>query len=156
MGGASMDEGDNPVGINVTPLVDIIFCLCVFFMISFKFKQIEGKFDAWLPKGKGAEGMPVGTVMPKEIRVAILWDEANQQSIRKYGVTKLTPEQDEQLQQLINDQWQDFKRLNEVDVPLTIDADMRVPWKDVINVINLGKRCGVEKVEFAFGAPPAK
>src|SRR5262245_30012789 len=151
MGGASMDEGDNPVGINVTPLVDIIFCLCVFFMISFKFKQIEGKFDAWLPKGKGSEGMPVGTVMHKEIRVAILWDEANQQSIRKYGVTKLTPEEDERLQQLINDQWQDFKRLNEVDVPLTIDADMRVPWKDVINVINLGKRCGVEKVEFAFG-----
>jgi biopolymer transport protein ExbD len=149
-----MDEGDNPVGINVTPLVDIIFCLCVFFMISFKFKQIEGKFDAWLPKGKGSEGMPVGTIMPKEIRVAILWDEANEESLRKFGVRPIKASEDELLQTVMNEAWQDFKRLNEIDVPLVVDADVRVPWKDVITVINIGKRVGIEKVEFAFGAPP--
>ncbi len=154
MAGASMDEGDNPVGINVTPLVDIIFCLCVFFMISFKFKQIEGKFDAWLPKGKGSEGMPVGTIMPKEIRVAILWDEANEESLRKFGVRPIKASEDELLQTVMNEAWQDFKRLNEIDVPLVVDADVRVPWKDVITVINIGKRVGIEKVEFAFGAPP--
>jgi hypothetical protein len=54
--------------------VDIIFCLCVFFMISFKFKQLEGKFDTWLPKDKGYEGMPLKAVI-QEIRVALLWDD---------------------------------------------------------------------------------
>ena len=41
---------DNPLPINVVPMVDIIFCLCVFFMCSFKFRETEGKFDSWLPK----------------------------------------------------------------------------------------------------------
>jgi biopolymer transport protein ExbD len=54
-------EGDSPVAINVTPLVDIIFCLCVFFMISFRFKQIEGRFDAWLPRTTGVGPGPVNT-----------------------------------------------------------------------------------------------
>ena len=34
---------DNPVNINVVPMVDVIFCLCVFFMCSFKIKQLEGE-----------------------------------------------------------------------------------------------------------------
>jgi biopolymer transport protein ExbD len=37
------------------------------------------------------------------------------------------------------------------DVPVTIDADSRVPWKDVMTVMNLAKREGVGKIEFAFG-----
>ncbi|KAF0241790.1 MAG: hypothetical protein FD180_4260 [Planctomycetota bacterium] len=41
---------DNPVALNVAPMVDIIFCLCIFFMCSFHFKQLEGKFESWLPK----------------------------------------------------------------------------------------------------------
>ena len=44
---------DNPVALNVAPMVDIIFCLCIFFMCSFHFKQLEGKFESWLPKGHG-------------------------------------------------------------------------------------------------------
>src|SRR5262245_46737597 len=110
MAGASMgDEGDNPVAINVTPLVDIIFCLCVFFMISFKFKQLEGKFDTWLPKDKGYEGMPLKAVI-QEIRVALLWDDTRSQSVRKIG-TRIVPD-DEELQKLITSSYEDFKRLN--------------------------------------------
>ena len=82
MAGASMGDSDeNPVNINITPLVDIIFCLCVFFMVSFKFKQLEGKFDAWLPKEKGFEGMPLKAVI-QEIRVALFWDDKNLKVVR--------------------------------------------------------------------------
>ena len=35
---------------------------------------------------------------------------------------------------------------------VTIDADGRVPWKEVINVMNLCKREQIDKIEFAFGA----
>ena len=91
MAGVSVGESeDNPVNINVTPLVDIIFCLCVFFMISFKFKQLEGKFDSWLPKGKGSEGMPLNAVI-QEVRVALLWDDEAQATVRKYG-TRIVPD----------------------------------------------------------------
>ena len=153
MAGVSMGDDDNPLPINVTALVDIIFCLCVFFMISFKFKQLECKFDTWLAKDKGAQGMPLNAVI-EEVRVAILWDEANSKPLRKIG-TRIVDD-DEQLQQLIAAAYADFKRLNKLDVPLTIDADARVPWRAVINVVNLAKREGIEKIEFAFGAPPAR
>ena len=154
MAGASVGESDeNPVNINVTPLVDIIFCLCVFFMISFKFKQLEGKFDSWLPKGKGSEGMPLNAVI-QEVRVALFWDEDNQATVRKYG-TRIVPDDDE-LQKLLVDAFAGYVRLNQLDVPLTIDGDLRVPWEDVIDVINISKRAGIAKVEFAYNAPPKK
>jgi biopolymer transport protein ExbD len=154
MAGVSVGEGDdNPVAINVTPLVDIIFCLCVFFMISFKFKQIEGKFDTWLAKNKGAQGMPLNAVI-QEIRVALLWDDVNENVVRKFG-TRQVPE-DDQLQELIRASFEDYKKIGKADVPLTIDADSRVPWREVMTVINLAKRVDVEKIEFAYGAPPPK
>ena len=150
MAGAAMgDSEENPVNINITPLVDIIFCLCVFFMVSFKFKQLEGKFDAWLPKEKGFEGMPLKAVI-EEIRVALFWDDVNLKVVRKYG-TRFVPEND-QLQQLITESYTDFKRLNKPDVGLTIDADFRVPWESIIDVMNVGRKAGVTKVEFAAGA----
>ena len=146
----SQDPNENPVAINVVPMVDVIFCLCVFFMCSFKFKQIEGKFDSWLPKDKGAEGMPLNSVI-EEVRVALFWDEAKSMTTRKIG-TRFVPE-DERLQQFIKEAKDDYDKLNKPDVPLTIDADTRVPWKDVVTVMNLAKRVGIEKIEFAFGAP---
>ncbi len=154
MAGVSVGESeDNPVAINITALVDIIFCLCVFFMISFKFKQIEGKFDTWLSKEKGAQGMPLKAVI-EEIRVAMFWDEANEDVVRKMG-TRIVPDDDE-LQRLISDSYEDYKRMNKPDVALTIDAASQVPWDAVVEVINLAKRVGVEKIEFAFGAPPPR
>ena len=143
------DDNENPVSINITPLVDVIFCLCVFFMVSFKFKQLEGKFETWLPKEKGFEGMPLKAVI-EEIRVALFWDDKNLKVVRKMG-TRFVPEND-QLQQLISESYQDFKRLNKPDIGLTIDADLRVPWQSVIDVMNVGKKAGVSKVEFAAGA----
>jgi biopolymer transport protein ExbD len=154
MAGVSVGESeDNPVAINVTPLVDIIFCLCVFFMISFKFKQLEGKFDSWLPKGKGAQGMPLNSVI-QEVRVALFWDEEHQKTVRKMG-TRLVPE-NEELKTLLVDAYQGFVRLNQPDIPCTIDADLRVPWESVIEVMNVSKQAGISKVEFAYNAPPPK
>src|SRR2546429_9984003 len=83
----SQDASDNPVAINVVPLVDIIFCLCVFFMCSFKFRQLEGKFETWLPKNEGPPERPNDPIVPpSEIRVALLWDEAKQTVSRRFGV----------------------------------------------------------------------
>ena len=62
MGGSQNigEASDNPVEINVTAMVDVIFCLCIFFMCSFHFKQLEGKIDTWLP----GPGRPSVTPLP--------------------------------------------------------------------------------------------
>jgi biopolymer transport protein ExbD len=153
MAGVSVGEDqENPVAINVTALVDIIFCLCVFFMISFKFKQIEGKFDTWLPKNKGSEGVASGAEIIKEIRIAMFWDPNEERTVRQLGNRKV--ENDEELQILIKEAHEDFIRQNLPDIPVTIDADPRVPWDDVMTVVNLCKRNQIDNIEFAMGAPP--
>ncbi len=149
----SQDPNDNPVAINVVPLVDIIFCLCVFFMCSFKFKQMEGKFDSWLPTDKGAEGLP-NLELISEVRVALIFNEQTQTIERKMGVRNIP--NDDDLQKAIAEAHKAWEQKNKPEAPVTIDADSRIPWSEVVRVMNLVKRCNIEKIEFAMGAPPKR
>jgi biopolymer transport protein ExbD len=146
----SQDPNENPVAINVVPMVDVIFCLCVFFMCSFKFKQLEGKFDSWLPKDKGVSAVTDPTMMIQEIRVAMFWDPATETVRRQLGHNIV--ESDDELQQLIAGAHADHKKLGKLDTPVIIDADARIPWKDVVNVMNICKKNKIDKIEFALGA----
>jgi len=148
----SQSEEDNPVAINVVAMVDVIFCLCLFYMCSFKFKQLEGKFDAWLPLDKGSSGVMQGNEPIQEIRVALFWNETTQATVRKFTVH--TIENDAELQTLIHNQHADNMSLGRTDVPVIIDAEAKVPWHEVINVINMAKREKIAKIEFALGMPP--
>ena len=66
MAGVSVGESEeNPVAINVTLLVDIIFCLCVFFMISFKFKQLVEEVRLVAAQGQGQLGGDRGGQHPR-------------------------------------------------------------------------------------------
>ena len=143
-GGAS----ENPVAINVVPMVDVIFCLCVFFMCSMKFKQVEGKFDAWLPKDKGS----VAQVRePAEIRIALYWDATRGVVRRQFG-TRIADDSGV-LESLLRDARDDFAVVNRTDAPVVLDADGRVPWKDVVDVLSICKKLEIEHIEFALGKP---
>ena len=153
MAGVSVGEApDNPVAINITAMVDIIFCLCVFFMCSLHFKQLEGKFDTWLPKGKGTGGVADASSEMHEIRIAMYWDSNNEKTIRQYGSRKY--ENDDELQAAIRAAYDDAVKFNRPDIPVTIDADGRVPWDEVIKIVNMCKRNAIDNIEFALGAPP--
>ena len=153
MAGVSVGESEeNPVAINVTPLVDIIFCLCVFFMISFKFKQLEGKFDSWLPKGKGSSGSITAEGILDEVRVALIWDQDSQRTVRQLRDRRV--DDDAELSALIAEAHDDWVRMNKPDTPVTIDAEARVPWEEVVKVMNICKQLHIDKIEFALGAPP--
>ena len=145
MAGGSSE--DNPVPINVVPMVDVIFCLCVFFMYSFKFKQLEGKFNSWLPKDKGNSGMPSE---PKEIRIAMFWEPDTQRVRRQFG--QRVVEDNDELTQLIKGAHDDWVLKNFPTVPLIIDGDPRIPWKSVIEVVNIAKTLSIDNIEFALGA----
>lgn len=149
----SQDPNDNPMAINVVPLVDIIFCLCVFFMCSFKFRQTEGKFDAWLPKDRGTPDQPYSEApLLTEVRVAMSWDEPSQRVTRRLG--KRTYEDDRELALAIEASHDAWVATGHPDAPVTIDADSRVPWSEVTNVVNLTRSRDISKIEFALGAPP--
>jgi biopolymer transport protein ExbD len=139
---------DNPVNINVVPMVDVIFCLCVFFMCSFKFKQLEGRFQSWLPKDLG--NGQVTPDQPIEMRVAMYWDEQKGEVVRQYG-NRFVKEDDE-LESLINGAHKDFVAQNHPNAPVIVDADAKVPWGAVMNVVNIAKKLQIESIQFALGA----
>ena len=145
----SQDQKENPVAINVVPMVDVIFCLCIFFMCSFKFKEIEGKFDSWLPRNKGADSPMTDKDVIEELRIAVFWDPSTATVVRQLGQRKV--ESDDELQTLIRQGHEDYIRLNKPDTPVIIDADARVPWREVVNIMNLIKREKIDKIEFAMG-----
>ena len=144
----SQDPDENPVAINVVPMVDVIFCLCVFFMCSFKFKQIEGKFDSWLPRDKGLGDPSKLPDIIEEVRIALFWDDRTQSVTRQLGTRRV--KDDIELQGLIKSAYDDHKAAGK-EAPVTIDAAKEVPWHEVVTVINLCKRENIDKIEFAFG-----
>ncbi|MBI1850771.1 MAG: biopolymer transporter ExbD [Planctomycetes bacterium] len=148
----SQDLNENPVAINVVPMVDVIFCLCVFFMCSFRFKQIEGKLDLWLPKSTGAGSL--GPALLDDVRVALLWDEAHQRPIRRIGQRRI--ESDDELATMLREAHRDRVHLAQVDESVTIDADARIRWSDVVNVMDVCKREQFDQIELTYGGTPAR
>ena len=140
---------DNPLPINVVPMVDVIFCLCVFFMCSFKFRETEGKFDSWLPKDKGEGGNPDPGPL-QEMRVIMTWDQATNVLSRQYLHKKV--KDDAELLQCVREAHDDFVAKNKPDIPLIIDGGANVPWKEIMTVVNIGKSLDIKNLEFAMGA----
>jgi biopolymer transport protein ExbD len=161
MAGGSQNIGessDNPVAINVTAMVDVIFCLCIFFMCSFHFKQLEGKIDTWLPKDRGVfTNVKLDKVVLEEIRVFMRWDPATKTTTRKVGNRGMF-NSDQDLQNVVQQMTNDYKKAGKTDFPVLIDATADVPWKDIVHVIDLCKAINVERLEFAapfeYGVQP--
>jgi biopolymer transport protein ExbD len=144
---------DNPLPINVVPMVDIIFCLCVFFMCSFKFRETEGKFDSWLPKDKGEGGNPDPGPL-QEMRVIITWDQSSGVLTRQYLHKKV--KDDTELEACVREAHDDFVSKNKPEIPLIIDGGAGVPWKEIMTVVNIGKALEIKNLEFAMGADDKK
>src|SRR5262245_7168335 len=126
MAGSTVE--DNPVGINVTPMVDVIFCLCLFFMCSLHFKQLEGKIDSWLPREHGNKTTAARQVILEEIRLLLRLDPATGQVTRRVG-SRAPARDDADLAATIRLMADDHRRVGRCEVPVVIDSTSDVPWK---------------------------
>jgi biopolymer transport protein ExbD len=144
----STDDGENPVPLNVTPLIDIIFCLIIFFMCSFHFKQVEGKFDSWLPKEGGVHPTPVkAPVVLDEVRVILAFDEVARAVVTRLGARAV--ESESELRELLAEARRDFAALGRAEPPVILDAAARVPWAAVVRAMDVCRAADFSKIEFA-------
>ncbi len=147
------EASDNPVAINITAMVDVIFCLCLFFMCSFHFKQLQGKIESWLPKDRGVFQGPASELVKDEICIVMRWDAGASATIRSLRHQEPIGTDDELIQAVV--QIADgYRRSNNNKFPLVIDAEPAVPWRDVVHVMDLCKRNGIERIEFAAPERP--
>jgi len=142
------EASDNPVAINVTAMVDVIFCLCIFFMCSFHFKQLQGKIDTWLPKNRGIFGGTPSEVITNEI-VVILRMSADATAVIRKVKGHQPASSDQELMSAVVQMADDYNKSGDTKYPLVIDAMPDVPWQDVVHVMDLCKQNKIERIEFA-------
>ena len=145
------EASDNPVGINVTPMVDIIFCLCIFFFCSFHFRQLEGKMESWLPKDKGVNATPPLKINVDDIRIFLKFHSnavnASQAVTRQVASTPVA--NDDELRSVLRASVQNQTKAGATEIPIIIDSDPSVPWKEVMSVLSLCRLEGLTRLEFA-------
>lgn len=147
MAGGSQ-HADNPLPLNVVPLIDIIFCLLLFFMCSFHFKALEGKMDAWLPLDKGGHTPVKGSPPIEDLRVRISYNSMTQSADRYFGRTSYPDDID--LGNVLKDHYQSFVARGKVSTPVVLEVDPQVAWADVFRVMDLVQSRELPALEFSL------
>jgi biopolymer transport protein ExbD len=65
-------EGDDEARIEMTPMIDVTFLLLVFFLCTLRFKTLEGKLDAYLPKDVGLGVQPADLLEPIAVTLRVV------------------------------------------------------------------------------------
>lgn len=133
MAGGAQESEDAIVGINVTPLVDIMLVLLIIFMVTAKM-IVSKSVPLELPKA--ASGSEVQTVFS----IVLAADGTTQ-------VDSKNVQNDDAVFPLAKSAEEKNKELRAV-----IKADQAVPHGRVIHVLDLLKQAGVQKI--AFGVSP--
>jgi len=140
----------------MTPMIDVIFQLVIFFMCSGHFKQIEGKLQTYLPKGPGTAPTPSDEVNP-EVRIRLV---TSQETVVAYlegrrladfsaapgRLEGISPKWD-RIGQEAAQIWRPMVSRNPF-AALKIDATPKVPFQYVVSTLDACRRFGVQNVEF--------
>jgi biopolymer transport protein ExbD len=142
---------DNPVPVNVTAMVDVIFCLSIFFMCAFHFRQLEGKMDSWLPSDGGVKDAPLNPVQLEEVRISLRYlpDAADPASTVRRQVGPRAVRTDEELRDALRSLLSSYAKAGVADVRAVIDSDPFVPWSMVVAALSLCREEGLRNIAFA-------
>ncbi len=125
------EEEDN-FALDMTPLIDVVFLLIIFFMVSTVFVDFSRKMDINLPTSKSS----VLDENPKTLEVEMLKDKKI--FLEGKSVTLLGLETT-----LVKMQFKDKKP------SATIRADKSLPYGDVIQVMGLLQKKGISDISVA-------
>ena len=126
-------------GIDLTPMIDMVFNLLIFFMVVSQFASAERDLKVVLPEG--SEAMPL-TVKPKEIFINV--DKDGRYFIRGREIT-----QAELLQTLVQ-----AAINNPASQSVIIRADKRAAWDFVANAMRLCNQAGIRDYSAALSEEP--
>ncbi len=163
---------------NMTPMIDCVFQLLIFFMLSMHFKEVEGKLLSQMPRKGPGEGE---ALVLEEVRVVIcaggdvethLTDKGRHEKLEKsnevcrvavekrmigdvYGTEK-HPDRtaaNKAVYRAMGSMARDLHarippQPRGLPAPLILDADSEVPYEHVIGAVNALKEAGIHNVEF--------
>jgi biopolymer transport protein ExbD len=129
---------DEEVELNLTPLIDVVFLLLIFFMVTTSFNKLAA-IKIELPEADGE----VSEAPAKLIEISI--DQSGNYFINQ--------------QPLVNSQVDTLRRAIEkesqgqLDIPFVISADGRTPHQSVVTVMDMAARLGFFHLTFSTKKP---
>lgn len=130
---AAMERVDVPI----TPMIDCVFLLLIFFMVSSTLHRQETDIGLTLP-GTVAQGEPLA--LPDEQRIQILPDGSILLNEAAYALEEL---------ETVLVRFAQASRLAGTDAMVIIEADDAARHQRVVDVLNACAAAGVENVSFA-------
>lgn len=149
--GKKFDDQEE-VTLSITPLIDVTFLLLIFFMCAMKFKTLERKVAAFLPKDRGLAKTKIK--LEEKAKITVELKRTKQEKVTRVKLLDSEIGVDEQGFQLLNQQIAQIHRSpgNE-DLPGEIHAWAWVPHADVIKAIDAFMAADITDITF-IGAPP--
>ena len=121
----SIKKGTALESLSLTPLIDVVFLLLIFFLVATKFAEEDHELDVQLPSA--SEARPL-TVQPLELFIGV-----SDQGKFYVGGREVTHEElDEAMGRAVEN--------NPVNQAVVIRADKRVPFEYVVQVMDLCNR----------------
>lgn len=135
------ERHDEDLQINLTPLIDVVFLLLIFFMVSTTFEK-ESQLQIELPEATAIE-RPAPELKYLEVRIS----ESGQVSIQG-------PEEDQPQVLVNNDQETVYRAMGKVvddpsNVVVVIRADRSTPHENVVRAMDAARRLELVQLTFA-------
>ncbi|WP_415894262.1 ExbD/TolR family protein [Neptuniibacter sp. PT8_73] len=129
------------VNVNLTPLIDVVFLLLIFFMVSTTFTK-ETHLDVDLPEASGES-----VVKEIEVLEILITDEGHYSVNGKALVNTQAKTLRRALQELAGD---------DREMPLIITADAKTPHQAVVTAMNVSGQLGFSKLSITTQEPDAQ
>ena len=120
------------VSINLTPLIDVVFLLLIFFMVSTSFSELT-QLTVNLPEADGARATD-------EIGLVVVIDSAGNVTVGGDPVSNEAEGLYRALEAAANGNF---------DVPVTLSADAMTPHQYVVMVLDVASLLGLQRVTIA-------
>ena len=122
------------VDLNITPLIDVVFLLLIFFMVSTTFDH-ESEVNITLPKAS----KEIAQAKPDAINVAI-----DAQSRIYINKKELLNTQISTIKEALYDVAADLE-----EAPVIISADEETPYQMVVRIMDAARQLGLVRITFA-------
>jgi biopolymer transport protein ExbD len=133
-----MHQDDLPA-INLTPMIDIVFNLIIFFMVSTRFTEIERKVDLSVPKVGGAAAL---AEVQRSHTINVFRDGTITLDSKPMTLAELRTALAAAQRQIEN-------------LEVTIRGDGQTPYQDVAAVMNICRQAGIAEMGIAVAAGPS-
>ncbi|MFW2439864.1 MAG: ExbD/TolR family protein [Arenicellales bacterium] len=139
---------DDELEINLTPLIDIVFLLLIFFMVSTTFTK-ESQLKIQLPQAEGEQATP------QEIPKLII-------EISALGVYAVKGPDDEAARQILNTSPDALQRVirsaaenqDKDKIVVIVRADKQTPHEAVVRALSVAAQLGLTRITFATESQP--